>query len=29
MSKNMFAPNSNYLNNSYLRKLIKTLMKKI
>lgn len=23
MSKNMFAPNSNYLNNSYLRKLIK------
>jgi hypothetical protein len=23
MSKNMFAPNSNYINSSYLRKLIK------
>lgn len=23
MSRNMFAPNSNYLNNSYLRKIIR------
>ncbi len=23
MSRNMFAPNSNYLNNSYLRKLLR------